>query len=189
MNQLDDFFDAYDRTHSLAGDAPDWDSQRKKVRRALARPVYELVGKVALALLCLAWGILGHPNGYLLAVGILLFLPGYYGRVRSKAEDIAALSSEDELKALLEKERTRRLAKAVVGALYWAALALLLFLFAGFLAWKEKDFRPSLAVGGIAVLLCAWEAFFRFPRLCRGMADLEDEDDDEDSAPEEADGN
>lgn len=185
MKQLDDFFDAYDQTHELAGEEPDWQDLRKRVRKALARPVWELAGQIIFVLAALIWGIFGHPIGYFLAIGELCFLPGYVQRVRMQSEGIASLSDDGELRHLLKRESTRQIATAIVGALYWAAIALLLFFLAGLLAWMEKDFRPSLIVGGIAVGLCAFEVFFRLPRYGRGMADWDDAEENESDEREE----
>jgi RNA polymerase sigma factor (sigma-70 family) len=40
--KLEDYFDAYDKTRQLAAGSTGWTRQRKKVRKALARPVLEL---------------------------------------------------------------------------------------------------------------------------------------------------
>jgi hypothetical protein len=75
--KLDDYFDAYDTTRDLAGAAPDWNNQRKAVRRALARPVLGLCWRVALLAAFSMLGVWGDPIGYFLALATLCFIPGY----------------------------------------------------------------------------------------------------------------
>lgn len=185
MNQLDDYFEAYDKAHALAGETPDWETQRRKVRRALARPAFALAGRVLLILVATLCGIMAHPMFYLIAGSSLFFLPGYIKGARDQARSIAALSSEADLAKLLEKERIKEIGDPLLKGIYWAGVALFLFLFAGLLAWQENDFRASLFVGGFAVVLCAYHILFKLPRACRGMGRLDQEDEVEELEPEE----
>ena len=170
--KLEDYFDAYDKTHDLAGGAPDWGTLRKKVRRSLARPALELTGQVVFLLACLALGIWGHRIGYLLALGALCFIPQYVGSLRAQIASIKDLSSEVELQQHLDKEAQRRMAGAVLGLVYYAGLALLFLGTAAVAAWMGKDFRPGLGAGLVLGALSAYAWFVRLPRASREIASL-----------------
>ena len=73
--KLEQYFEAYDNTHTLAGKSPEWSVMRRRIRWSLARPALELAGQVAFVLGCLALGWWGSPIGYLLALGVLCFMP------------------------------------------------------------------------------------------------------------------
>jgi len=100
--KLEDYFDAYDRTHTLVGGSPEWGAMRKKIRWALARPILELTGQVAFLLGCLALGIWGSPIGYLLALGTLWFIPQYVGNLRAQIASVSDLTGI----AMLEREQS-----------------------------------------------------------------------------------
>jgi fatty acid desaturase len=170
--KLDDYLAAYDRTHNLAGGAPDWGTLRKKVRRSLARPALELTGQVIFLFACLALGIWGHWIGYLLALGALCFIPQYVGSLRAQIASIKDLSSEVELQQHLDKEARRRMAGAVLGLVFYAGLALLFLGTAAVAAWMGKDFRPGLGAGLVLVALSAYAGFVRLPRASREIATL-----------------
>jgi hypothetical protein len=170
--KLEDYFDAYDKTHDLAGGTPDWGTLRKKVRRSLARPVLELTGQVVFLLACLALGIWGHRIGYLLALGALCFIPQYVESLRSQIASIRELSSEVELQRHLGKEAQRQMAGAVIGLCYYAGLAVLFLGTAAVAAWMGKDFRPGLGAGLVLGALSAYAWFVRLPRASRGIAML-----------------
>lgn len=173
--KLEDYFEAYDRAHTLAGDSPEWGAMRKKIRWALARPILELTGQFAFLLGCLALGIWGNPIGYLLALGTLCFIPQYVGNLRAQIASVRVLSGTEELQRYLGEEAQRRMAGAVVGTIYYAALALL-FLGAGAVAaWRGKDFSPGLIAGLLVGALCVHALFFRLPRASREIAILERE--------------
>lgn len=172
--KLEDYFDAYDQTHDLAGGAPDWGTLRKKVRRSLARPVLELTGQVVFLFACLALGIWGHRIGYLLALGALCFIPQYVGSLRAQIASIRDLSSEVELQQHLDKEAQRQMAGAVIGLVYYAGLALLFLGTAAVAAWMGKDFRPGVSAGLVLVVLSAYALLVRLPRASREIAVLSD---------------
>jgi hypothetical protein len=170
--KLEDYFDAYDKTHDLAGGAPHWEVLRKKVRRSLARPALELTWQVIFLVACLALGMWGHPIGYMLALGALCFIPQYVGSLRTQIASIKELSSEVELQRHLDKEAQRQMAGAVFGFLYYAGLALLFFGTAAIAAWMGKDFRPGVGAGLALGALSAYAWFVRLPRASREIAVL-----------------
>lgn len=171
--KLNDYFDAYDNTHALAGAETDWKALRKKVRRSLARPALELTGQIVFLLACLALGIRGHWIGYPLALGALCFVPQYVGNLRAQVAGIRGLSSKVDLQHHLDKEAQRQMAGAVVGLLCHGGLALLFLGTAAVAAWTGKDFRPGLGAGLVLGALSAYSAFVRLPRASREIAALD----------------
>jgi hypothetical protein len=188
MNRLEDFFDAYDKTHDLSGGAPEWKHLRRRVRRALARPVLELAGQVAFLIACLIFGIMADPIGYVLAVGTLCHIPQYVRRVRKEITGIAELSSNEELRKHLQEEAQVRMAGAFTSALFWAGFALLFVLTGGIAALLGKDFRPGLGAGLIAGALSAYSFLFCFLRASRECRALDDEEVCEEGDIQEAEG-
>jgi hypothetical protein len=178
MNRLEDFFDAYDKTHNLSGGSPEWKHVRRRVRRALARPVLELAGRVAFLIACVLLGILAHPIGYFLAIGTLCFIPQHIQRIRKEITSIAELSSSAELQQHLQKEARVRMAGAFSSAVFWAGFAVLFVLTGAIAALLGKDFRPGLGAGLIAGALSAANFFYRFLRASRECRALEDEEGD-----------
>lgn len=170
--KLDDYFDAYDRAHELSAGAADWVTLRKKVRRSLARPAFELAGKMVYLVACLAFGIWGHRIGYLLALGALCFIPQYVGRLRAQIASVRELSSEGDLQQHLEKEAQRGMAGAVIALLFYTGFTVLFLGVAALAAWMDKDFRSSLAVSLVFALLATYALLFRLPRASREIASL-----------------
>lgn len=163
--KLEEYFEAYDQTHHLAGGSPDWKTFRKQVRRAMARPVLGSAGQLLFMLACLALGIWGHGIGYLLALGTLCFLPQRIRALRDRLAAIRGLSSEGELHEHLVREARRQRAGVVFDALYLAAMALLLLGTGALLAWLGKDFRPGIGAGLVLGTLAVGSFMFRQLRL------------------------
>jgi len=123
--KLEQYFEAYDNTHTLAGRSPDWGTMRRKVQWTIARPILELTGQVVFLLACVALGLWGSPIGYLLAISALCFIPQYVGNLRAQIAGIRGLTDEGELQQLLVKEAQRRMAGAVLATVWYGMIALL----------------------------------------------------------------
>jgi len=171
--KLEQYFEAYDNTHTLAGKSPDWGTMRRKVRWTIARPILELTGQVVFLLACVALGLWGSPIGYLLAISALCFIPQHVGSLRAQIAGIRNLRDEEELQQLLFKEAQRRMA-GVVLAMVWFGLIGLSFLGTGAVAaWQGKDFRPGFFAGLIVSAFAAHALLFRLPSASREMAMLD----------------
>jgi hypothetical protein len=170
--KLEQYFEAYDNTHALAGKSPDWSATRRRIQWNLARPVIELGARIVFLLACVALGWWGHPIGYLPALATLCFIPQYLGNLREQIASIRSLSDEGELQQLLFKEAQKRMAGAVLGLVYYTGLAVLFLGTSAVMAWLGKDFLPGLFAGLIIALLGTHALFFRLPRASREMAML-----------------
>ncbi len=177
--KLEEYFEAYDQTHHLAGGSPEWKTLRKQVRRAMARPVLESAGRILFILACVALGIWGHGIGYLLALGTLCFLPQRLRDLRDRLAAIRGLSSEGELHEHLVREARRQQAGVIFDALYQAAMALLFLGTGALAAWLGKDFRPGVGAGLVLGVLSVCSILIRYPRASREVAALETMDDPE----------
>ncbi|MEQ8765410.1 MAG: hypothetical protein RL885_15860 [Planctomycetota bacterium] len=173
MNELDDFFDAYDHAHTLGAEAADWRALRRNVRRSLLRPALALLGSVALLIAGVALGWAGHFSGWLLAGGLVLaVIPDRLQRLRASRERVAGLDNSEDLRAHLLREARLERAGAFVSALVHAAVSLL-FLGTGLIAaLLGKDYRPGLISALIVALLAAYHLLWRLPRVSRQCASL-----------------
>jgi hypothetical protein len=187
--KLEQYFDAYDNTHALAGTSPDWEATRRKVRWCLARPYLELTGRIIFLLGCLALGWSGHPIGFLLALGTLCFIPRYISDLREQTNSVRNLMDEEELQQLLHKEALKRMAGAVLGMFYYTAVALVFLATAAVNAWLGRDFVPGLVVGLMIAALGAYALLFRLPRAGRELTMLERSAEKSNRREESRDGN
>lgn len=183
MNKLDDYFDAYDKTYNLSGFTADWKDVRRRVRRTIARPIFELTGQVVFLIACLTWGIIAHPIGYILAFGALCFIPQYIGRVRKEIKRISELASDDELFQHLKKEGEYRMARAFTLSLYWAFLTIIFSITGAASAIMGKDWRSGVAAAIVAAIISgfSFRSFLFRSRECRafdseeGIEDIDSE--------------
>jgi hypothetical protein len=171
--KLEQYFEAYDNSHALAGKSPDWNTTRRKVQWSLARPFLELAGRILFLLACVALGLWGHPIGYLLAIATLCFIPQYIGNLRAQINSVRNLADEEELQQLLYKESQKRMADAVLGVFCHTALALLFLGTSAVAALQGKDFIPGLVAGLMIAALGAHALIFRLPRAGREMTMLD----------------
>jgi hypothetical protein len=171
--KLEQYFEAYDNTHTLAGKSPDWGHMRRKIQWTIARPILELTGQVVFLLACVALGFWGHPIGYLLAISALCFIPQYVGNLRAQVAGIRGLADEEGLEQLLVKEAQRRMAGAVLATGWYGVVTLLFLGTSAVAAWQGKDLRPGLFAGLIVGAFAAHALFIRLPGAGREMAMLD----------------
>ena len=183
MTKLDDYFDAYDQVHALAGHTPDWGVFRKNVRWSLARPILKLVWAIAFFVGTLLWGIFGHPSGYMLAVGTLLaIIPREVQRLKDRVDAVAKLSGAEELRSFLIKEAERRLSGAVASSLFYIFMAVVFSITGAIAGLRGKAWQPGV-LAALALVAFAYFSFkFRWPRVSREIEALKEKDTRDDGA-------
>ena len=167
MKNLDDYFDAYDQTCALTTGAPGGKHLRKRIRRAHARPMLDLAWRIFLLAAFVTFGIYGHNIGYMLAAGSLCFIPQHIQKFRREMEAITQLSDDGELRQHLLKEANRRVANALVSAIFYAGIALLFLVTGAVAAALGKDFRPGVISGLIVAAFSTYHLLVSLPRASR----------------------
>ncbi len=165
MPELDEFFDAYDRAHTVGAEAPDWKTLRKHVRQRLLRPVLKLGLVIAAFAITVALGATINRWFFMIALCV-----AYYGithiwvALRAEQRALRDLSSSEDLRKYLNDEGEKRRIIALLHTLLSIALVWLSGLAAGITALLDENWTTPLAACGVIFLWGIYEWTFGFQK-------------------------
>lgn len=166
--ELERFETAFDHVERQIQLERDWGPLEAGIRRRLRRPFVRLAWTVLFVAGCVALGLSGMPQGWLVAAGVCLaVLPERVADVRRRREALAAVASTADVRALVRDETKRRMAGSFVRGLVTGVLGVV-YIFVGVVAWLlGKTPMPGLIAGAIVLVYSAVLLLVLFPRAAR----------------------